>query len=113
MPVFNGGHYFRAALESALAQDYDNLEIVVVNDGSTDAGETERIALAHSDRVRYFYQPNRGVAGAMNTAVAHMTGDYFAWFSHDDLHLPHKPRRRWLFSAALAGLVPACSRTST
>jgi hypothetical protein len=38
MPVFNGGHYFKMALESALAQDYENLEIVVVNDGSTDGG---------------------------------------------------------------------------
>lgn len=90
MPVFNGGHYFQAALESALAQDYPNLEILVVNDGSTDAGETERIALAQGDRIRYFHQENRGVAGAMNTALAHMTGDYFAWLSHDDLHLPHK-----------------------
>ncbi len=90
MPVFNGGRYFRAALESALAQDYDNLEIVVVNDGSADGGETERTALAYGERVRYFHQPNRGVAGALNTAVAHMTGDFFAWLSHDDLHLPHK-----------------------
>lgn len=90
MPVFNGGHYFKAALESALAQDYGNLEIVVVNDGSTDGGQTERIALMHGDRVRYFCQPNGGVASAMNTAVAHMTGDFFAWLSHDDLYLPHK-----------------------
>lgn len=90
MPVFNGGRYFRSALESALAQDYSNLEIVVVNDGSTDGGETEHIALEYGDRIRYFYQPNSGVAGAMNTALAHMTGDFFAWLSHDDIHLPHK-----------------------
>ena len=90
MPVFNGGHYFQAALESALAQDYENLEILVVNDGSTDGGETERIALAHGDRVRYFHQENRGVAGALNTAITHMSGNFFAWLSHDDLHLPHK-----------------------
>jgi glycosyltransferase involved in cell wall biosynthesis len=107
MPVFNGGHYFEAALESALAQDYDNLEIVVVNDGSTDAGETERIALAHADRVRYFSQPNRGVAGAINTAVAHMTGDFFAWLSHDDLHLPHKTAAQVAFLGRL-GQPRAC-----
>jgi glycosyltransferase involved in cell wall biosynthesis len=90
MPVFNGGHYFQAALASALAQDYANLEILVVNDGSTDGGETERIALAHGDRVHYLHQENRGVAGALNTALANMSGDFFAWLSHDDLHLPHK-----------------------
>ena len=92
MPVYNGGSYFRAALESALAQTYENVEIVVVNDGSTDGGETERIALARGDRVTYVHQPNRGVAGALNTALEHMTGDYFAWLSHDDLHVPHKTR---------------------
>lgn len=90
MPVYNGGHYFRLALESALAQDYSNIEIIIVNDGSVDGGETERIALSYGDRVRYIYQENRGAGGALNTAVAHMTGDFFAWLSHDDLHLPHK-----------------------
>jgi glycosyltransferase involved in cell wall biosynthesis len=107
MPVFNGGHYFKAALESALAQEYDNLEIVVVNDGSTDGGETERIALAYGDRVRYFHQPNRGVAGAMNTAVVNMTGDFFAWLSHDDLHLPHKTAAQVAFLGRL-GRPHAC-----
>lgn len=90
MPVFNGGAYFRKALESALAQDYPNVEIVVVNDGSTDGGETEAIALSYGSRVRYFKQENRGVAGALNTALEHATGDYFAWLSHDDIHLPSK-----------------------
>jgi len=90
MPVFNGGQYFSSALASALAQDYPNVEVLVVNDGSTDGGETERIALAHGDRVRYIRQENRGVGGALNTALSHMSGDFFAWLSHDDLHLPHK-----------------------
>ena len=94
MPVFNGGHYFRLALESALGQTYDNVEIIVVNDGSTDGGETESIAREYLPRIRYLPQPNRGVAGAMNNAVANMTGDYFAWLSHDDLHLPHKLTRQ-------------------
>lgn len=90
MPVYNGGAYFRKALESALAQDYENIEIVVVNDGSTDGGETEAIAASYGKRVRYFSQQNRGVAGALNTALQHATGEYFAWLSHDDIHLPHK-----------------------
>ena len=47
MPVFNGGRYFKAALESAIGQDYGNLEIVVVNDGSNDGGETEAMNYRH------------------------------------------------------------------
>jgi len=90
MPVFSGGHYFHSAFASALAQDYANLEILLVNDGSTDEGETEHIALAHGDRVRCLRQENRSVAGAMNTALANMSGDFFALLSQNDLHLPHK-----------------------
>ena len=101
MPVFNGGAYFRLALESALGQQYDNIEIIVVNDGSTDGGETERIAREYGDRIRYIAQENRGVGGAMNTVVANMTGDYFAWLSHDDLHLPHKTRAQIDYLARL------------
>ncbi len=101
MPVYNGGGYFRLALESALAQRYDNCEIVVVNDGSTDGGETEAMARDYGERVRYIRQENRGVAGAMNTAVANMTGDYFAWLSHDDLHLPHKTQAQIDYLARL------------
>ncbi len=92
MPVYNGGSYFKQALQSALNQDYDDIEIVIVNDGSTDGGETEAIALEQGDRVRYFWQQNAGVAGALNTAIRHATGDYFAWLSHDDIHLPHKTK---------------------
>lgn len=101
MPVMNGGRYFRLALDSALAQTYANLEIIVVNDGSTDAGETERIARSGGDRVRYIHQANRGVAGALNTAIDHMTGDFFTWLSHDDLYLPHKTAAQVAFHRRL------------
>lgn len=90
MPVYNGGNYFRLALESALRQTANNVEIVVVNDGSTDGGATDAIAKAYGDRIKYIPQENRGVAGALNTAIANMTGEFFAWLSHDDIYLPHK-----------------------
>src|SRR5271166_3711440 len=107
MPVFNGGHYFLSALASALAQDYANLEILVVDDGSTDAGETERTALAHGDRVRYIRQAHRGVAGALNTALANMSGDFFAWLGHDAVHLPHKTTAQMAYLGRL-GRPDAC-----
>lgn len=94
MPVYNGRHYFELALQSALAQTYDNIEIVVVNDGSTDDGATDavarRYAERHPDKIRYFHQPNAGVAGALNKAVREMTGAFFCWLSHDDLYAPEK-----------------------
>lgn len=101
MPVYNGGHYFALALQSALAQDYPDFEIVVVDDGSQDGGEVGRIAREGGERVRYIRQDNKGVAGALNTAREAMTGDIFCWLSHDDLYLPHKTRRQALYHRQL------------
>jgi glycosyltransferase involved in cell wall biosynthesis len=54
IPVYNGSNYLSQAIDSALAQTYPNIEIVVVNDGSNDGGATEKIALSYGDKVRYF-----------------------------------------------------------
>jgi glycosyltransferase involved in cell wall biosynthesis len=78
------------AIKSALRQTYKNIEVVVVDDGSTDNGHTVEVARSFGDKIKFVQQKNRGVAGALNTALQHMTGDYFAWLSHDDIHLPHK-----------------------
>ncbi len=88
----------REAIDSALAQTWPLTEIVVVNDGSTDGGETDRIARSYGDRIRYVEQPNGGVASALNAGIDVMTGDFFCWLSHDDLHVPNKTERqvaRW------------------
>jgi len=53
IPVYNGANYLKEAIESALAQTYENIEILVVNDGSNDGGETERIARSFGDKIRY------------------------------------------------------------
>lgn len=90
IPVYNGGDYLKEAIDSALAQTYENLEVVVVNDGSSDEGKTERIALSYGDKIRYFSKPNGGVASALNKAIAEMSGEYFSWLSHDDLYTPDK-----------------------
>jgi hypothetical protein len=93
IPVFNGSDFLDAAIESALAQSYRNTEVVVVNDGSSDGGATERVARAYGDKVRYFHKPNGGVASALNLAVREMSGDYFSWLSHDDLYCENKVER--------------------
>lgn len=90
IPVYNGANYLGKAIESALAQTYQHIEIVVVNDGSSDGGETERIALSYGGKIRYFYKENGGVGSALNFAIEKMTGEYFSWLSHDDLYYPNK-----------------------
>ncbi len=90
IPVYNGANYLHEAINSALAQTYLNIEVVVVNDGSSDGGETERIALSYGDRIRYFAKANGGVATALNLGIEKMTGDYFSWLSHDDMYTPDK-----------------------
>ena len=52
IPVYNGSNYMREAIDSALSQTYKNIEVIVVNDGSNDGGETERIALYYCERIR-------------------------------------------------------------
>jgi glycosyltransferase involved in cell wall biosynthesis len=90
IPVYNGADYVAQAIESALQQSYPKIEVLVVNDGSTDQGATTRIAQSFGERIRYFEKPNGGVATALNLGIEKMTGDYFSWLSHDDLYLPEK-----------------------
>ncbi|HJD61566.1 MAG TPA: glycosyltransferase [Rickettsia endosymbiont of Columbicola hoogstraali] len=90
IPVYNGANYMREAIDSALAQTYKNIEIIVVNDGSKDNGKTEEIALSYGDQIRYFSKENGGCASALNVGIKNMKGEYFSWLSHDDLYYPSK-----------------------
>jgi hypothetical protein len=90
IPVYNGANYLREAIDSALAQTYNNCEVIVVNDGSIDNGTTESIALSYGDRIRYFSKENGGVGSALNLGIREMRGEYFSWLSHDDVYFPHK-----------------------
>lgn len=90
VPVYNGANYMREAIDSALGQTYKNIEIIVVNDGSRDDGETDRIARAYGDRIRYFQKDNGGCGSALNLGISQMRGEYFSWLSHDDAYNPDK-----------------------
>lgn len=100
IPVFNGSNYLASAIDSALAQTYDNFEVLVIDDGSTDEGATERVARSYGDRIRYHRKRNGGVSSALNAGIALMQGDFFAWLSHDDRYLPDKLQRQVGFLAA-------------
>lgn len=88
IPVYNGENYLKEAIDSALAQTYEPIEVLVVNDGSTD--RTEEISLSYGDRIRYFAKENGGVSTALNMGISNMHGEYFSWLSHDDLYKPEK-----------------------
>ncbi|MDD4196401.1 MAG: glycosyltransferase [Syntrophorhabdaceae bacterium] len=90
IPVYNGSNYMGEAIDSALAQTYGNIEVLVINDGSNDNGSTRQIALSYGDNIRYFEKKNGGVASALNLGLKEARGDYLCWLSHDDVYLPEK-----------------------
>ena len=90
IPAYNASNYLAEAIDSALAQTYVNVEIIVVNDGSKDNGATRAIALSYGDKIRYFEKENGGSSSALNMGIANMTGEWFSWLSHDDLYVPEK-----------------------
>jgi glycosyltransferase involved in cell wall biosynthesis len=100
IPTYNRGDATVAAIDSALAQTWRPLQIVVVDDGSTD-GSSERIERHLSNllmpgiEIVLAPQPNQGPSGARNTGIAHATGSYIAFLDSDDTWLPQKLERQW------------------
>lgn len=85
IPVYNGSNYLKEAIDCVLNQDYSSVEIIVVNDGSTDGGKSGEIARSYGDKIRYFEKENGGVSSALNLGIEMMKGKYFTWLSHDDI----------------------------
>ena len=92
IPVYNGENYIGSAIDSVLRQTYQNIELIIVDDGSND--NTENIVKSYGSRVRYIKKQNGGVASAVNVGVSAMKGSYFAWLSHDDIFHPEKISRQ-------------------
>lgn len=90
IPVYNGSNFIKQAIQSAINQTYKNIEILVINDGSTDNGKTEKVIKEFGDKVKYIKKENGGVASALNLGIEEATGEYIAWLSHDDIYLPNK-----------------------
>lgn len=91
IPTFNRAYCIAATIDSVLAQTHNAVEVVVVDDGSTD-GTAELIAdrYAGDDRVRCIRQPNQGVSVARNTGFENARGEFVALLDSDDLWYPHK-----------------------
>ncbi len=91
IPMYNTSQYIQQTVESVLAQTYDNFEVIIVDDGSTDNGAQIVKTLIQRDyRIKYVYQSNQGVSAARNNAIEHSQGDFVAFLDSDDLWLPSK-----------------------
>ncbi len=92
IPTYNCAHYLAQAVDSALAQTYTDREVIVVDDGSTDA--TAEVAGRFGSEITYIRQPNRGLPAARNRAITASTGDLIALLDSDDWWEPEKLARQ-------------------
>jgi glycosyltransferase involved in cell wall biosynthesis len=92
--TYNYARFLPSAIEGALAQTYPNIEVVVIDDGSTDDA-AEVAARYHHQGVRYVYQPNAGAAAARNRGLADTRGPLVAFCDADDVWLPNKLEQQY------------------
>ncbi|MDP8315492.1 MAG: glycosyltransferase [Candidatus Celaenobacter antarcticus] len=88
IPAYNSAKFIREAVESVSNQTHKNLEIIIIDDGSTD--DTKQIVQNYNDRIKYFYQKNEGAAAARNLGITKSTGDYIAFLDADDIWEKYK-----------------------
>ena len=88
MPAYNTAGLIKNCLDSVFAQTYSDFETIVVNDGSPDTPELEKVLAPYMDRIVYIKQPNKRAAGARNTAIERAKGEFLAFLDSDDAWLP-------------------------
>ncbi len=93
IPSYNRGHILSRAISSVLSQTYENIELIIVDDGSTD--DTEKVVATFQDcRLRYLcHSENKGISAARNTGIKESKGDFIALLDSDDEFLPDKIRK--------------------
>ena len=96
IPCYNHAQFLPDAIRSVQQQTYSPVEIVVVNDGSTD--DTETVA-KQFDTVKHIYQTNRGLSAARNTGIEHSSGEFLVFLDADD----------WLYKDAVLLTTIICS----
>ncbi len=92
IPAHNAAHYLAEAVDSVLRQSFQDFEILVIDDGSTD--DTEAIMRSYHSKVRYFSQQKSGVAIARNRGIERAQGRYIAFLDADDTWTPLKLERQ-------------------
>ena len=85
IPTYNCGKYICDAVKSVLSQTYKNIEIIIVDDGSTDNTKEALRSYVYNKQIRYIYQKNKGPAASRNLGVEKAEGDFIAFLDADDL----------------------------
>jgi glycosyltransferase involved in cell wall biosynthesis len=88
IPTYNHARYLPYALDSVLKQDYANIEVFVIDDGSTDG--TAQLMKSYQSTINYIYKENGGTPSALNLGLALATGKYICWLSADDIFSENK-----------------------
>jgi len=99
VPVYNGERFVERAIASALAQTYRNIELIVVDDGSTDR-TAPKVSAFQDSRIQYVYQENRERGAARNNGIRNSAGKYITFLDADDRYLPEKVQRQVEFLLA-------------
>lgn len=87
IPTFNRSHMIKKAIESVFDQEYQNLELIIIDDGSTD--NTQKVVDSYKDkRLKYYYQINQGRSSARNHGIEKSIGDYICFLDDDDYYYP-------------------------
>jgi glycosyltransferase involved in cell wall biosynthesis len=96
IPAYNSASYLSDAVESVLNQSFQDFEIIIIDDGSTDNTKeiAEKYIQKHGNKIRYFYQGNKGVGAARNKGIEESKGEYIAFLDSDDILLPESLIRR-------------------
>ncbi len=97
--TYNRKHFVCEAIDSVLNQTYPNIELIVIDDGSTD-GTGDLLRDKYGQRMRYVFQPNQGRSEARNHGIRLATGEYIAFLDSDDLWEPDKLARQIAFMQA-------------
>ncbi len=93
LPVYNGGAYFAESIQSILTQTYTNIELIVIDDGSTD-NSSEIIRTFPDPRIRFYGQSNQGLPATLNRAIRLSNGKYIARQDADDVSFPMRIQRQ-------------------
>jgi glycosyltransferase involved in cell wall biosynthesis len=118
MPFLNAERFIREAIESVLAQTYDNWELLLVDDGSTDrssdiAKDYARRFQAKIKYLKHIRHQNRGTSASRNLGIRHAHGEYIAFLDSDDAYFPHKLEHQISLLNSHPNVALVCGRSET